>query len=65
MVALERRDSIKQEVAGDLLLHLFQHQIHHRGRVHMQLSDAGIEHSQLDDFYLADDRAPSAQAYWT
>ncbi|WP_375173835.1 DinB family protein [Pseudooceanicola sp.] len=48
-----------------LLLHLFQHQIHHRGQAHVQVQDAGIAPPQLDDFYLDHDRAPSARPYWT
>ncbi|MCP5036000.1 MAG: nuclease [Rhodobacteraceae bacterium] len=65
LVALDRRDGIKHEVTGDLLLHLFQHQIHHRGQAHVQLSHAGHTPPQLDEFYLTGDRAPSADAYWT
>lgn len=48
-----------------LLLHLFQHQIHHRGQAHVQLQDAGIAPPQLDDFYLEDGRATTARPYWT
>jgi uncharacterized damage-inducible protein DinB len=47
-----------------LLLHLFQHQVHHRGQAHVQLQHAGIPPPQLDDFFLEDGRAPSARAYW-
>ncbi|MEO1550013.1 MAG: DinB family protein [Pseudomonadota bacterium] len=47
-----------------LLLHLFQHQIHHRGQAHVQLQVAGVAPPQLDDFYLTYGRVPSAQAYF-
>ena len=47
-----------------VLLHLFQHQVHHRGQAHVQLQNAGIPPPQLDDFFLEDGRAPSALAYW-
>ncbi|MEM8741844.1 MAG: DinB family protein [Pseudomonadota bacterium] len=47
-----------------LLLHLFQHQIHHRGQAHVQLQHAGIAPPQLDDFYLAHGRVTSAMSYW-
>ena len=50
---------------GALLLHLVQHQIHHRGQSHVQLQHAGIDPPQLDDFYLEYGRVPSAQAYWS
>lgn len=47
-----------------LVLHLVQHQIHHRGQAHVQLQDAGIAPPQLDDFHLDYGRVPSAQAYF-
>ena len=47
-----------------LLLHLFQHQVHHRGQAHVQLQDAGIAPPQLDEFFLDDDRAATARRYW-
>lgn len=47
-----------------LLLHLFQHQVHHRGQAHVQLQDAGIAPPQLDEFFLDDDRAETARVYW-
>ena len=46
-----------------ILLHLFQHQIHHRGQAHVQLQDAGIAPPQLDDFHLEYGRVPGAQAW--
>jgi len=46
-----------KETIGDLLLHLFQHQIHHRGQVHDMLSATKVAPPQLDEFYLAMDRA--------
>ncbi|WP_253913325.1 DinB family protein [Pseudoruegeria sp. HB172150] len=52
------------EEIGALLLHLFQHQIHHRGQAHVQLQDAGVAPPQLDDFHLEDGRVPSAMAYF-
>lgn len=58
-------DAEVTERVDRLLLHLFQHQIHHRGQAHVQLQDAGIAPPQLDDFYLDDGRADSARPYWT
>lgn len=40
---VERRDR--------LLLHLFQHQTHHRGQAHAMLSGAGVAPPQLDEFF--------------
>ncbi|MEM8787337.1 MAG: DinB family protein [Pseudomonadota bacterium] len=47
-----------------LILHLIQHQVHHRGQAHVQLQHAGIAPPQLDEFYLEFDRAPEAEVYW-
>jgi uncharacterized damage-inducible protein DinB len=44
-VQTERRDR--------LLMHLFQHQIHHRGQAHAMLSGTAIEPPQLDEFFSA------------
>jgi uncharacterized damage-inducible protein DinB len=42
-VQVERRDR--------LLMHLFQHQIHHRGRAHAMLSWTRIKPPQFDEFF--------------
>jgi len=60
----ERKEGTTSERAGALLLHLFQHQIHHRGQAHTMVLHAGIAPPQLDDCYLDYGRAPSARAYW-
>jgi len=44
-VQIERRDR--------LLLHLFQHQIHHRGQAHAMLSGTSVKPPQLDEFFPA------------
>lgn len=46
-VQVERRDR--------LLLHLFQHQVHHRGQAHAMLADTGVKAPQLDEFFSARD----------
>jgi uncharacterized damage-inducible protein DinB len=46
-----------------LLLHLFQHQIHHRGQVHAMLAGTSVAPPQLDDFFLDFGRVPSAEAW--
>ncbi|MEM6310559.1 MAG: DinB family protein [Pseudomonadota bacterium] len=61
----ERQTGFVTERVDALILHLVQHQIHHRGQAHVQLQDAGIDTPQLDDFYLEFGRVPSAQEYWT
>jgi len=59
----DRPEGPVTERTGTVLLHLFQHQIHHRGQAHVQLSAAGMAPPQLDEFHLIYDRAPSAQRY--
>lgn len=50
-----RAAGIVPERVDRLLLHLFQHQIHHRGQVHAMLSGTRIPPPQLDEFYLDGD----------
>jgi len=38
---------------ASILLHLFQHQIHHRGQAHAMLAGTKIKPPQLDEFFLA------------
>jgi uncharacterized damage-inducible protein DinB len=38
---------------GNVLEHLLQHQIHHRGQAHAMLSSTRIKPPQLDEFFLA------------
>ena len=40
------------ERIGDLLAHLFLHQIHHRGQVHAMLSGTSVAPPPLDEFFL-------------
>ncbi len=41
------------EARGDVLLHLFEHQIHHRGQAHAMLSGTAVAPPQLDEFFMA------------
>ncbi|WP_428927803.1 DinB family protein [Marinibacterium sp. SX1] len=60
----ERRGAVVAERVDALLLHLAQHQVHHRGQAHVQLQYQGVAPPQLDEFYLEYDRAPTARAYF-
>ena len=53
VVEVHRGDRIQQERADRLLLHVFQHQVHHRGQVHAMLSATSVPPPQLDEFFSA------------
>jgi uncharacterized damage-inducible protein DinB len=55
IVAVHRAGRIQHERADRLLLHLFQHQVHHRGQAHAMLSDTPVKPPQLDEFFPAEE----------
>jgi uncharacterized damage-inducible protein DinB len=54
-VNLDRADHVQVEPAGLVLLHLFEHQIHHRGQVHAMLAGTPVKPPQLDEFFLREE----------
>ncbi len=51
-VCVHRGDTrIQVERRDRLLLHLFQHQVHHRGQVHAMLAGTALKPPQLDEFF--------------
>jgi len=55
-VATDRGEAgIVPERIGDLVAHLFLHDIHHRGQVHAMFSGTSIDPPQLDEFLLDSD----------
>jgi uncharacterized damage-inducible protein DinB len=68
-VHLIRPDGVRSERCDRVLLHLFEHQIHHRGQAHAMLSGTGVAPPQLDEFFLAQDadlrRGDLAALGWT
>lgn len=50
-VRINRDTRVQTERRDRLLLHLFQHQIHHRGQAHAMLSGTRVKPPQLDEFY--------------
>lgn len=48
-------DNRYPERVADVLAHLFQHDIHHRGQVHAMLAGTDVPPPQLDEFFLAQD----------
>jgi uncharacterized damage-inducible protein DinB len=55
VVDLERDDHVQRERLGDVLQHLFQHQIHHRGQVHAMLAGTRVRPPQLDEFFMREE----------
>lgn len=63
-VAQDRgNNGVMRETIGNTLLHLFQHQIHHRGQVHAMLAGTGVAPPQLDEFFLEFDRHSAAEKH--
>jgi len=50
-VRVHRGGHVQSERADRLLLHLFQHDIHHRGQAHAMLSGTSVPAPQLDEFF--------------
>jgi uncharacterized damage-inducible protein DinB len=50
-VRVNRDTRVQTERQDRLLMHLFQHQIHHRGQAHAMLSGTSVEPPQLDEFF--------------
>jgi len=53
IVRINRDTRVQTERRDRLLMHLFQHQIHHRGQAHAMLSATAIAPPQLDEFFSA------------
>ena len=68
-VSIRRGTSVQIERLDRLLLHLFQHQVHHRGQAHAMLSGTTVTPPQLDEFFSEMDlplREPQfAELGWT
>lgn len=61
-VDLDRANWTQTERKDRVLLHLFQHQIHHRGQVHAMLSGTAVPPPQLDEFFLGHEREQALRA---
>ena len=51
IIRVHRGTHVQTERADRLLLHLFQHQVHHRGQAHAMLSGTCVKPPQLDEFF--------------
>ena len=59
-VRIARRTGTDVETIGDVLLHLYEHQIHHRGQVHAMLAGSSVAPPPLDEYFLRADQ-PQAE----
>lgn len=55
IVHVHRGTRVQHERMDRLLLHLFQHQIHHRGQAHAMMSGTSVRPPQLDEFFSAEE----------
>ncbi len=51
IIHVHRGTHVQTERADRLLLHLFQHDVHHRGQAHAMLSGTAVKPPQLDEFF--------------
>jgi uncharacterized damage-inducible protein DinB len=51
IVRVNRDTRVQTERRDRLLMHLFQHQIHHRGQAHAMLAGTAVAPPQLDEFF--------------
>ena len=51
-VRMQRQDHVQKDNVANVLMHLFQHQIHHRGQAHALLSGTSVAPPQLDEFFM-------------
>jgi len=69
IVDVHRGTRIQHERMDRLLMHLLQHQIHHRGQAHCMLSSTSVAPPQLDEFFSIGEaplrEAEFAELGWT
>jgi uncharacterized damage-inducible protein DinB len=62
-VRINRDTQVQVERRDRLLMHLFQHQIHHRGQAHAMLSATSVKPPQLDEFFAAGEAPLRAEEF--
>jgi uncharacterized damage-inducible protein DinB len=63
IVKVNRDTEVQTERRDRLLMHLFQHDIHHRGQAHAMLSGTSVEPPQLDEFFAAGEAPLRAEEF--
>lgn len=54
-IRVQRKSGVKPDTRVNVLLHLFEHQIHHRGQAHAMLAGTRVKPPQLDEYFLRED----------
>ncbi|HVZ00423.1 MAG TPA: DinB family protein [Dongiaceae bacterium] len=66
---IHRADRVQADRTDKVLLHLFEHQIHHRGQAHAMLAGTRVKPPQLDEFFMTGEAALRADDFkalgWT
>jgi uncharacterized damage-inducible protein DinB len=66
---IHRQDRVQVDRTDKVLLHLFEHQIHHRGQAHAMLAGTQVPPPQLDEFFMTDEAPLRADEFkalgWT
>jgi len=62
-VAMIRARGVVTDRVDRVLLHLFQHQLHHRGQAHAMLAGTAVKPPQLDEFFMAGESALRADDF--
>ncbi len=66
---IHRHDRVQVDRTDRVLLHLFEHQIHHRGQAHAMLAGTDVPPPQLDEFFMTDEARLRADEFkalgWT
>ncbi len=52
LIEMNRDTFVQRDLARHVLMHLFTHQIHHRGQAHAMLCGTSIKPPQLDEFVM-------------
>ena len=52
---MHRADRVQADRTDRVLLHLFEHQIHHRGQAHAMLAGTAVKAPQLDEFFMSEE----------
>jgi uncharacterized damage-inducible protein DinB len=62
---MHRQDRVQADRTDRVLLHLFEHQIHHRGQAHAMLAGTDVKPPQLDEFFMTDEAPLRAEEFKT